>query len=163
MHRMAADAPTRKRVCRREDDAALVGKGVAVRPSTLPGAGLGLFAVDAFASRDIVTEYAGRALSRAEARATDTRRTHIAARTGTIVLGLHDADAAAEAGQGGGSFANDCFNAPPAMRAVYNVELYDSSRRLGRLYLRVRPQTTVRAGDELFLNYGRGGRAMIGM
>ena len=154
----------RKRSWRREADAAVVGGGVVVRPSTLPGAGLGLFAVDGFASRDIVTEYSGRALSRGEARAPDTVRTHIAARTGTIVLGISDAAAAAEGGRGGGSFANNCFiNAPREMGARYNVELYESSRRLGRLYLRVRAQATVRPGDELFLNYGRGGRALIGM
>jgi len=53
------------------------GGGVVVRPSTLPGAGLGLFAVDGFASRDIVTEYSGRVLSRGEA--CDARSTRNAA------------------------------------------------------------------------------------
>ena len=57
--------------------AATLGAGVAVRESTLgKGSGLGLFAEWAFRSSDVVTEYAGKRISTAEAKAR-SRQTHL--------------------------------------------------------------------------------------
>lgn len=129
--------------------AATVGDGVAVSASTIPGAGLGLFATRAFASGALVTAFDGELLSPAELRAAELR-THTVQHDGLIVAGLREP----VLGRGGGSFANDCTGSLVGRRP--NAELHLHELDLGRLFLRVRRGQRIEPGDEIFVSYGSG-------
>lgn len=151
-HHRGSDGPRiRPRTAER---AAVVGAGVEVRTSTLPDAGNGLFATIGFSSSDVVTEYAGKTLGRREAHSAPVV-SHMAAHGGTYIDGLR----APVRGAGGGSFANDPFT---DKRARAKVRLYQPSEGplVGRLFLKVKPGEHIRPGEEIFLSYGAGGRAL---
>lgn len=137
------------------DRAAVVGRGVEVRPSTLgPQAGNGLFATIPFVSGDVITLYDGTRLrDRAHARS-QPKQTHIVHKDGTYVSGLRRP----VAGRGGGSFVNDggtrranavFWNAGPA----WNNDVY----------LRVRAGGVIRPGEEILCSYGTRGATSVAM
>lgn len=89
-------------------DAPTLGHGVEAKKSKIPHGGLGLFATQPFLSGDLVTEYAGKEISRTEAdrlrRQDPANASHIR-KTGDqrfVIDGLR----VPRDGKGGGSFAN---------------------------------------------------------
>jgi SET domain-containing protein len=124
--------------------ASTIGNGVAVKKSTIAGGGLGLFATRPFLQGDIVTGYAGRELTRAEAdrmrRADPAKASHIR-KTGDqryVIDGIRRP----QDGRGGGSFTN------------HSDEPNCRFQNIGaKVYLVAR--TNIHKGEEMFINYGR--------
>ena len=96
-------------------------------------------------------------LSRREAHAAPVV-SHMAAHGGTYVDGLRTP----VRGAGGGSFANDPFT---DARHRAKVAFYQPSEGplVGKLFLKVKRGEAIRPGEEIFLNYGAGGRALQGI
>ncbi len=127
---------------------ATLGHGVDARPSTIPGAGVGLFAARPYGRREYITYMSGELVSRAEAAARAARGagTHLKPvwPLAECIDGV--TGATARPGDGGASLVNDARD--PARTNTF----WD--RRDGVLYLRA--ARDVAAGEELFVSYGRG-------
>lgn len=125
-----------------------VGHGLEVRPSSIVGAGLGLFATRRFAAGAWVTVYAGQRISMQEARRRRDagRSTHICAYGGSVMDGLREPVNAA----GCGSFAN--HSGTP--NAAYGIPA--ALATLGTIC--VRALRDILVGDEITCDYGRSGR-----
>jgi hypothetical protein len=160
------------RAVRTEDD-----QPVELGPSLVVGAGTGLFAKRAIGAGDAVTEYAGKLVSKDEARnlQRDGRATHVVRHVqGLWALdGLRTPDGTpmtaenAEQlllGRGLGAFANDArfpnavYDFVDSAINVRAIEAFQSGRNVRPLpderitYLRaLRP---IAAGDEIFVSYG---------
>lgn len=131
----------------------VVGNGIDVRDSTLPGAGLGAFATRHYDRNELVTEYVGNLLmDKRDAAALETQ-THVIHAEGVTIDGLK----VYEEGKGAGSFANDPVN--PARHNVIPVTL-DGDAHLNKIYLKATRDIDV--GDELFYSYGATRRVAMG-
>ena len=136
-----------------------IGHGVAVGPSALPGAGLGLFAGRDFEKGDYITYYDGRII-RAED-ATERRLTH-GAHHHIITVGFGstgfkiDGITVPVVGKGGASFANDCEQFPTSARrtcennARRGVDLADIGGRPVPALVATRD---IRRGEEILWGY----------
>lgn len=139
---------------------ATLGDGVSVRPSQLEGAGNGLYADEAYAKGEVVTEYVGRGapgeLLSAKDVAKLTVQTHVLTMENqhSYIDGLRTP----VEGAGAGSFANDCFSCGKlpvrggAPTFTYNVKIVKSRLDfMNRAFLvATRP---IARGEELYLNY----------
>ena len=123
---------------------ATVGHGVEVALSTIPNAGRGLFASEAFGRGAYITLYDGETITRKEA--LKRRLTHMAGREGVVVDGLKEPIR----GRGGGSFANGTALTRDANASIVAW--------LGLLVLRARRD--IAAGEEILVSYGRRGFAI---
>ena len=151
---------------------ATVGSGVAVRRSTLAGAGQGLFATRGFAKGDAVTGYEGRIISHQAARGLSREdRSHVRAHQlqRTAIDGKITGDPSnVLCGRGGGSMVNHS----PVTEANVAFDSVDSDQYKAQLdawmktpsaaypdpggrttYLRA--MVDIAAGDELFAYYGK--------
>ena len=123
------------------------GNGIAIQPSTLPHAGQGLFATEIFLPNEIVAEYTGRIVDqqRAKVMMRNGQDTHLA----TLMSNFLYIDGRGAAGAiGGGAKAND------AKGPGNNVFFYKRGGT-NKLYLQVKPDRMIRAGDEIFVGYGK--------
>ena len=126
--------------------------GVEVRTSGLPGAGLGLFAVVNFERNARVTEYTGEYHASQLSAARVSLQTHMVHFRGITIDGLKQPDPA----RGAGSFAND-----PATAGRYNVALREGgATETNKLFLYATKD--IRAGEELFFDYGKGREYAMG-
>lgn len=169
--------PCGRRATAQGDAPAVVGNGVDIRPSGLPGAGHGLFATRAFESGALVTRYEGTEISRARARELFDRdpanASHFLTMPGErwrVVAGLRgDPQLLLLNGWGGGSFANDPRGGggrPGEPRPAANVDFVrvPAAEGLGGdAFLRVKPGMRVAAGDEILADYSAGGRGVLGL
>lgn len=168
-----AYAHTPKTSCKDEkpNTIAVIGNGVVVKPSTLPGAGLGLFASRPFKKNEIITEYVGRIISKTEAvhitHADPARATHFCALSlnHSVIDGLRTP----VVGMGGASFANDSNKHPP-----YNSRFYTTEKpmpklpdhRTGNLELKrlfLKAKQNIEANDEIFVDYQNQTRKRMGI
>ena len=131
-----------------------IGAGVEVRPSSITGGGLGLFATRRFSSRERITMYDGKWLPGGKEEASWlAEQSHVASRGGIYWDGwplaqAAQADPASVKGRGGGAFANHVKN--------YNaeMELNQPPPAANCIFLHVRRQHVIEAGDEIFITYG---------
>lgn len=139
-------------------NAATVGNGVEVRPSTIPGAGNGLFATRRFERLDIVTMYDGELADAAECRADKERDpksvSHYRSTRhgGVVIKGLRDPLAAR--GRGGGSFANHTWVASErnaTLETDYLEKPVDGRQHVGY----IQATRDIQPGEEIFIDYGR--------
>lgn len=119
-----------------------IGESVSVSKSLLPGAGLGLFAAQAFKKNTYITMYSGESITFAEARKRRVQ-THMATREGVIIDGVRKPIE----GIGGGSFANGS----PLFKNS-NAKIVG---QLGNLI--VRSTRSIESGEEIIIHYGRRG------
>ena len=136
-----------------------IGDGLEVKESEIPGAGNGLFATTDFLSNDVVTIYEGEWISGKEANSRPATHSRSIYR-GLVIDGLK----VPEHGRGGGSFINDPRNAELYNAKLVSVHIPEFSH--GRLLkdkgVYVLATRWIRPGDEIYVNYGKGGfkRAM---
>lgn len=138
---------------RSKQSGAVIGSGVSVRPSTLPGAGRGLFADQLFLPGDVVTAYAGRVISDAEARGLPARRTTHAMTLLShflVVDGLREP----QEGAGGGRFLNDPRYMDPDVNNAAFERVEDAA--MGCVRVVVVARHAVGRGAEVFAAYGAG-------
>lgn len=121
--------------------------GLAVKKSGLPGAGDGLYAHRAFPARSFVSKYTGERLTPAEVNA---RYPGDAVAPYVLQVGRNRFVDARATNSGPARYANDCR--APDRRARRCQGNNTQFRRNGDLATMSRP---VRAGDELFVSYGR--------
>lgn len=128
-------------------DAAVVGSGVEVKESTIAGGGNGLFATIPFAKGDVITEYAGKELSRAEARRAKVQ-THIlhVRDSGAYIDGIRQKGRAK--GKGGASFANHARQTDTNSK----IDVAGGGPFMNRAFLRA--TKVVKPGEEIFHFYG---------
>jgi hypothetical protein len=138
-HHQKLDGP--QITARKPERAAVLGAGVEVRPSTVSGAGGGLFAKVPFASNDVITEYDGDHIDKQQAHALAVQ-THVKAMGGNYVDGLKKP----VDGRGGGSFANES--------GPGNAEFMFEGTKI---YLKVKAGKVIKPGHEVFVSYGRKG------
>ena len=119
-------------------------KGVWVKKSMIPAAGLGLFAASVFERGECITEYEGTVLSTTQAKALACQTHLCSAGRGIVIDGLRRP----VMGRGGASFANDCVGNTTGL--LYNAE---KTSGLGRVYLKATRK--IRIGEEIFWKYGR--------
>ncbi|EZG44527.1 SET domain protein [Gregarina niphandrodes] len=128
----------------------VVGGGVEVGPSTIAGGGSGLFTARAFRKGELVTEYVGEILDRAEAE----RRCSVGQfqYIGTLQAQQYYIDGlrVPEAGRGGASFIN---HAQPKLANAAWVEVADRRLCFPRKFARA--TRALAPGTEVFINYGK--------
>lgn len=124
------------------DSLATIGGGVEVKPSTISGAGNGLFAKRRFRRGEYITLYEGELLTRRVAKLRPIL-THMASREGIVIDGLKEPIR----GRGGGSFANGA-------RRVCDTNAQICAY-LGLLVLRARADIGI--DSEIIVCYGRRG------
>jgi hypothetical protein len=139
-------------------NAATVGNGVEVRPSTIPGAGNGLFATRRFERLDIVTMYDGELADAADCRADRERDpgsvTHYRSTRhgGVVIKGLRDPLAAQK--RGGGSFANHAWVASER-NATLETDFLEKPVN-GRQHVGyIQATRAILPGEEILIDYGR--------
>jgi hypothetical protein len=152
-------------------DIAVIGKGVLVRPSDIPAAGLGLFADRDFDRLALITEYSGEVIDRAEA--VRRKAAHGAGhlRSLSMMATVIDGSGPAVAGHGGGAFVNDVGYTPhdryvtnhPATNAVFwtahrQPKGFETTRTGLRdaKYIFLKASRAIKRGDEIYVSYGRG-------
>lgn len=132
------------------------GGGVHVAPSTLPGAGRGLFADRDFAPGDWVTGMDGAVFGGKDAARRNVARGWPASHLRTLVPGAWWLDGLREddppAGAGGGSYANDARG--PGNNARLVVVRDAALPTLGVVFLRA--TRAIPRGAEVCVSYGRG-------
>lgn len=119
-----------------------IDNGIEVKPSTISGAGNGLFAKRIFRRGEYITLYEGELLTRHAAKLRPVL-THMASREGIVIDGLK----LPIRGRGGGSFANGA-------KHVYETNAYICAY-LGILVLRAR--LDIEIDTEIIVCYGRRG------
>lgn len=130
------------------DGMAVVGGGVALRPSQIPNAGLGLYADKVFNKGDRVTQYCGPILGHGEvAQMPAERTTHC--RSLRMQFDVIDgiSDPIEVFGQGGASFCNDPLNTD-----LYNCEMRSTNELGDVLFLVAKGE--IKKGEEIFWSYG---------
>lgn len=138
---------------RRNVDLASVGHGLRIAPSSIPGAGLGLYVTRNYKRGDFITWYEGAALTRREAlerRSAGTDSHIIRGSTstfhGSYIDGIHASDL--RDGQGGGSACNDGAHSLNQETAYFVfADMPDG--------VFVRASRDLTAGDEVLVGYGR--------
>ena len=154
------------RFCGGAKNSATINNGVEVRPSSIFGAGMGLFATKFFAKGDAITEYDGEIIDRRQAEhlASLRRDTHIRSLSRhSLVDGLK----VPISGRGGGSFAND-------VKGMYNANFCkveevipgypdprSGLRDMTRIFLRA--LRDIHPGEEIFIDYQKGTRERMGI
>lgn len=137
---------------RRTHNSCLIGNGVEVKPSTLEGAGNGLFACIDFESGDIITEFCGKFITKMEADALKSELKHTHVRTvdfGYLYIdGLKDPISAT--GKGGASFSNH-KRISEANSKFHKV--YDTKSARNKIYLKATKR--ILKDEEIFTNYGK--------
>ena len=149
---------------------AVIGNGVEVKASTIPGALSGLFASRFFAKNEIITEYDGKVITEDEAK--DRFREHGPSHLKTLLskFAVIDGNISPAFGRGGGSFANDVgFDAKSGLytskHPYYNVVYVHRtlaavpSRRTGMPVLGgvwLKATRDIAPGEEIFVSYGKG-------
>lgn len=148
---------------------AVVGDGVTIRDSLVPGAGLGLFATRDFEKGELITKYEGPVITREDAlrhrQENVANASHFLSMPGdrfSVVMGVRDALLLKQFSLGGGSMANTIGDS-----ARINAEFVcvPGAEGLGGCaYLKVkRNGERIVAGDEIFVDYTKGGREMMGL
>lgn len=129
---------------------AYVGNAVEIKPSTIPEAGLGLFARLPFNQGDYITEYDGWRMHKDEARSLPPEdTTHFRTLDSHIVIaGFTKPEEAI--GWGGASFANDRRSA--AENNSKFVLVWDKKLNTNRVFLAATSKIDV--GDEICVSYG---------
>ena len=126
---------------------ATVDHGLLVRPSTIEGAGSGLFADRDFARNEIITKYEGPIAMVPKVRPPKHEMSHWASLIPNhwVVQGLR----APVSGKGGGSFINHV-----ASRA--NAEFVKNNEAGHPFYgVYIKARRPIKKGEEIFLTYGR--------
>ncbi len=135
----------------------VVGDGVEIRPSTIPNAGNGLFAMKDFHPNDVVTEYWGELIDWETARQLrlQGKDTHIKSLESQATAISAPTQAYDYEGQGGGGMANAAL-APPYEQNATWLKTYDEKDREGRT-TRLWLQATkhIPADSEIFVSYDR--------
>ena len=134
----------------------LIGDGVEVRASTVDDAGLGLFAMRAFGSREVITEYQGELVPSKEHARQRCVQTHLMQREGIYVDGrllrlMYKREPESVLGCGGGTFVNH------KKGQERNAEFFLQTREgpgLNRIFVRVGSGRAVQPGDEIYASYG---------
>lgn len=134
-----------------QQDVGRVGAGVEVRPSDVPDAGNGLWAVWGFEKNQIITYYEGTLLSREEAlhvQQTDPRAAShfISLGRHTILDGLRDPQTAI--GCGGASFVNTVIKRPDLINARFARKDRD-----GMEYVVIVATRHINPGEEIYVAY----------
>lgn len=128
-------------------DACTVGHGLEVKPSTISGAGMGLFCTQAFKRNSYITFYDGETITRGQAleRRSRGKDTHIRSvgLMGDCIDGY--TGATVRPGCGGASLANDGL-----LPEKNNCRLENSN---GIAWLRANQDISV--GEELLCSYGK--------
>jgi hypothetical protein len=121
--------------------------GIDVRPSTLPGAGMGLFAYKTFPNRSKVASYSGVLVPSSEAK--DSQYA-VAWRRGKVV----DAKSTQHSV---GRYANTCRGADKRRKKCKgnNVKM---ARDFARRHISLKATKKIKRGDEIFNTYGSGFR-----
>lgn len=129
---------------------------VFVAPSTLPGAGRGLFVRSDVARGDRLTEYDGELIDHTEAmrrrNAVPRRDSHIRNLGGGVYADAASIDPQRPAGAGLGGFANDGTPSGRQNNAEM-IQVWDS--RCARYRVLVIAISNIKAGQEVLLSYGR--------
>jgi hypothetical protein len=137
----------------------VIGDGLEVKPSTIPGAGNGLFCTVPFRKNEYVTQYSGLEIS-GTALESALREERAALKRGrdphshTLSINCHKAIVGlsaipATSGQGGGSYANDARE-----RGRNNTE-YQRLQLSGATELIVlRATRDITEGEEILVHYG---------
>lgn len=155
----------------------VVGDGLEIKISTIPGAGGGLFATREFAKNEWVTFYDGRVISHEEAKElekTPGAVSHVrkVSSMHSMIDGLRDAQLAMDENRGGGSFINDAKDVKNGNNAEWmtidieqvkkimtsytNTSLYtimDKLSRAGGIVI-IKALRVIPAGREIFVSYG---------
>lgn len=137
------------------DAVATIGHGVKVAASTIQGAGLGLFAARGFDKHELLTEYDGERITHAQALALRQQgeATHVRV-VSTFFAYINGLKEPID-GRGGGSFANDIDRSKSLRRcnAVFATRV-DSWSGETKVFLKA--ERAIRAGEEIWIAYGRG-------
>lgn len=138
---------------KRFDVGVLNGEGVSVKTSTIPNAGLGLFADRDFAKNEIITEYCGERIDRQEAE----RRRELKQQSHIIsVIAMHEyidgKHVRLTEKIGVASFVNDSRD-PATTNAVRVVKFNPDTASHHVVY---KANRHIRAGEEIFRDYERG-------
>lgn len=128
---------------------AYVGNGIEIKPSTIEGAGLGLFARIPFNQGDYITEYDGTVMNKDVAKSLPREQTtHFRSRdSSSVIAGFKDPEAAL--GWGGASFANDRRSSENNSKFC---QFYDKEIASYRVFLMATKRIEV--GDEICASYG---------
>jgi hypothetical protein len=163
---------TKKVSCKdSKNSVACIGDGVHVKTSTIPGAGLGLFATRNFKKNELITEYDGRIIDNKTAK--QVQKNHPGQSFHFVALSLGrtviDGIKTPIPGRGGASFTNDSMNNPP-----YNAKFFRTYKvmpdlpdhrtgltELTRLFLKATRDIT--KGEEIFVDYNRETRIRMGI
>lgn len=150
---------------------ASIGYGVRVKPSTIPDAGLGLFASKNFKKNEMITEFDGNIIDKETAKKVQRTRPSATFHFVGLTLGFSVIDGVKIAipGRGGASFANDSMNNPP-----YNATFFRTKKvmpdlpdqrtgdlELTRLFLKA--LRDIAKGEEIFVDYGHSTRRRMGI
>ena len=145
---------------------ASIGYGIQVKPSTIPNAGLGLFATKNFKKNELITEYDGRIIDNETAK--EVQRTNLLASFHFVGLTLGhsviDGIKIPILGRGGASFANDSMNHPPYNAKFFRTNILMSDlpdQRTGNLELTrlfLKALRNIAKGEEIFVDYGHSTR-----
>lgn len=154
---------TKKVSCRDTKNAvSTIGHGVIVKTSTIPNAGLGLFASKNFKKNELITEYDGKIIDKKTAK--QKQRDNPSSTFHFVALSLGnsviDGIKIPIPNRGGASFANDSINNPP-----YNSKFFRTTKvmpdladqrsgnlELTRLFLKA--LRDIAKGEEIFVDYG---------
>ena len=131
---------------------ATIGQGLAVVPSQLHDAGMGLFATMDFMKGDVITIYEGEHIYKEEACKREVK-THMASICSRLVI---DGIKRPENGIGGGSFVND-----PRNRMMRNAEFKTAREGYKRKYgVYLVATRHITSGQEIYASYGNRGFAL---
>jgi len=145
------------------DAGAVLGRGVVVKKSTIPGAGNGLFTTKVFQPGASVTEYDGVIIGRTEAVKLREKgeATHCRSLGYHLVIDGREIDVEkgdGGIGRGGGAFANHGGSASINSHFVTRQQLEGVSRKglqsLDRVFIVA--DRELAAGEEVMVSYGKG-------
>lgn len=131
---------------------ATVGDGICIQPSTLSGAGLGLFAAQAFSGGSKITGYAGKLISREDAllRRQNGQDSHIV-RAGEFAFHSHYVDGIAADQLKMGMYGGSACNHKPGMEANARLVHFDPPNER----VEIQAIRNIGIGEEIFVDYGR--------
>jgi hypothetical protein len=144
--------PRKKRQRLGYESIATIGNGISIRPSTIPGAGSGLFAERDFQAREIITKYEGEIIPVPRILPAREHTTHWAGfMRGWVIKGIKTP----VSGVGGGSFMNHISRGANA-EFVRND---NPDRRNYGMYVVARRH--IKKGEEILIRYGDHGVAEL--
>src|SRR5688572_14027609 len=139
-----------------------IGNGVYIAESQIPGSGNGLFTSVDIANRQKFTTYDGEIVSKSDLDERVKRGllkpTHVKSlnQQHTSIIGLSEPDQSKVIGRGGGSYANDPLN-PLIYNVKFTEPVFNEATASSKIYLEA--LRSIRAGEELFVRYGGGGKS----